>query len=341
MVHLYLEEDADAGTARQRLLDAWRGRFGDRIWAFTREEAMAAGLFGPVRPEVGRRVGDVMIAARDALAFYDTRRVRPTAMEVVGQHGSLTKAEREVPLLCFQAAGKTRRPPGSPWLSSSFSPAPWTAESRPLRCRWTTTTAPADAAGCGSAATTAPAAPVSPAASGWRRTPSRWWTPRISGTKWCSAAPGGSASTTSSATKPSSIRPAQVEQLARVVDEIDVDVFAFGITADFRTRLFPGSQRLIELADRVQVLQVEALCWCGRRATHNARTVDGVMVMEGAQVVVGDVDMAGDVRPVPRQARPHAGRGLRNAVPAPLHAPRHRPWRQHHGPAGPVASVRS
>lgn len=87
--------------------------------------------------------------------------------------------------------------------------------------------------------------------------------------------------------------PAQVEQLAKVVDEIHVDVFAFGITADFRTRLFPGSQRLIELADRVQVLQVEALCWCGRRATHNARTVDGVMVTEGAQVVVGDVDMAG------------------------------------------------
>ncbi|CAH0132317.1 Thymidine kinase [Arthrobacter sp. Bi83] len=89
--------------------------------------------------------------------------------------------------------------------------------------------------------------------------------------------------------------PGQVEQLARVVDEIDVDVFAFGITADFRTRLFPGSQRLIELADRVQVLQVEALCWCGRRATHNARTVDGVMVMKGAQVVVGDVEMGGDM----------------------------------------------
>jgi thymidine kinase len=88
--------------------------------------------------------------------------------------------------------------------------------------------------------------------------------------------------------------PEQVEQLAKVVDEIGVDVFAFGITADFRTRLFPGSQRLIELADRVQVLQVEALCWCGRRATHNARTVDGVMVTEGAQVVVGDVDMAVD-----------------------------------------------
>ncbi len=87
--------------------------------------------------------------------------------------------------------------------------------------------------------------------------------------------------------------PAQAEQLARVVDELGVDVFAFGITADFRTRLFPGSQRLIELADRVQVLQVEALCWCGARATHNARTVNGVMVVEGEQVVVGDTD-AGD-----------------------------------------------
>ena len=80
----------------------------------------------------------------------------------------------------------------------------------------------------------------------------------------------------------------QVEQLAKVVDEMGIDVFAFGITADFRTQLFPGSRRMIELADRVQVPQVEALCWCGRRATHNARIVDGVMVVEGEQVVVGD-----------------------------------------------------
>ena len=86
--------------------------------------------------------------------------------------------------------------------------------------------------------------------------------------------------------------PDQVEQLARLVDEMGVDVFAFGITADFRTELFPGSRRLIELADRVEVLQVEALCWCGRRATHNARIVDGVMVVEGEQVVVGDTAQA-------------------------------------------------
>ncbi|KPI14221.1 Thymidine kinase [Actinobacteria bacterium OK074] len=86
------------------------------------------------------------------------------------------------------------------------------------------------------------------------------------------------------------LTPEQIDQLARVVDDLELDVYAFGITTDFRSKLFPGSQRLVELADRVEVLQVEALCWCGARATHNARTVGGEMVVEGAQVVVGDVD---------------------------------------------------
>jgi thymidine kinase len=98
----------------------------------------------------------------------------------------------------------------------------------------------------------------------------------------------------------------QIDQLARIVDEMDIDVFSFGITSDFRTRLFPGSQRLVELADRVQVLQVEALCWCGKRATHNARTVDGVMVVEGDQMVVGDVDQPGEQDAVPEAARPES-----------------------------------
>ncbi len=86
----------------------------------------------------------------------------------------------------------------------------------------------------------------------------------------------------------------QIDQLARVVDDLELDVFAFGITTDFRSKLFPGSQRLVELADRVEVLQVEALCWCGARATHNARTIGGEMVVEGAQVVVGDVNQSPD-----------------------------------------------
>jgi thymidine kinase len=82
----------------------------------------------------------------------------------------------------------------------------------------------------------------------------------------------------------------QIDQLAKVVDELQIDVFAFGILTDFRTALFPGSARLVELADRMNVLQVEALCWCGKRATHNARTENGVMVVEGDVIVVGDVD---------------------------------------------------
>jgi hypothetical protein len=105
MVHLYLEPGTGE-KGRARLIGSWRERFGDRIWAFSRDEAVAAGLFGDVRPDVSPRIGDVLVAARDALAFYDTRRTRPAALEVIGQHGSLTKAEREVPLLCFQAQGR-------------------------------------------------------------------------------------------------------------------------------------------------------------------------------------------------------------------------------------------
>ncbi len=84
--------------------------------------------------------------------------------------------------------------------------------------------------------------------------------------------------------------PDQVDQLAKIVDELQLDVFCFGILTDFRSTLFPGSARLVELADRMNVLQVEALCWCGKRATHNARTEDGEMVVEGEVIVVGDTE---------------------------------------------------
>lgn len=108
MVHLYLDPDGDRAAGQERLIAAWRARFGTKIWAFTREEGIGAGLFGATRAAVEGRIGDVMIAVRDSLALYDLRRVRAAAMEVVGQHGSLTKAEREVPLLCFTATGGRR-----------------------------------------------------------------------------------------------------------------------------------------------------------------------------------------------------------------------------------------
>lgn len=83
--------------------------------------------------------------------------------------------------------------------------------------------------------------------------------------------------------------PEHIDQLARVVDELQLDVYCFAILTDFRTELFPATRRLVELCDRMELLQVRPRCWCGEPATHNARTVNGVMVTEGSQVVVGDV----------------------------------------------------
>jgi len=86
---------------------------------------------------------------------------------------------------------------------------------------------------------------------------------------------------------------AQVDHLARVVDEMGVDVHALGLLTDFRGRLFEGTARLLEVADERDELHVEARCWCGARATHNARLVGGVQVYEGDLVVVGDVSADG------------------------------------------------
>jgi thymidine kinase len=80
----------------------------------------------------------------------------------------------------------------------------------------------------------------------------------------------------------------QCDQLARAVDDLGVDVYAFGLITDFRGELFEGTKRLLEVADERVPLQVEARCWCGARATHNARVVNGEVVTEGEVVVVGD-----------------------------------------------------
>jgi thymidine kinase len=82
--------------------------------------------------------------------------------------------------------------------------------------------------------------------------------------------------------------PLQAEQLALVADDLDADVFAFGLITDFRGILFEGTKRLLEVADERVPMQVEARCWCGSRATHNARLVNGVVVYTGDVVVVGD-----------------------------------------------------
>ena len=84
----------------------------------------------------------------------------------------------------------------------------------------------------------------------------------------------------------------QCDQLGRVVDDLGIDVFAFGLITDFRGELFEGTKRLLEIADERVAMQVEARCWCGARATHNARVVNGTITYEGETVVVGDTDEA-------------------------------------------------
>ncbi len=88
--------------------------------------------------------------------------------------------------------------------------------------------------------------------------------------------------------------PAQVDQIARAVDGLDIDVYAFGLITDFRGLLFDGTKRMLEVADERVPMQVEARCWCGSRATHNARLVNGKVVYDGDVVVVGDTEGDGD-----------------------------------------------
>ncbi|MCB1000865.1 MAG: thymidine kinase [Acidimicrobiales bacterium] len=80
----------------------------------------------------------------------------------------------------------------------------------------------------------------------------------------------------------------QCDQIARCVDDLGIDVFAFGLITDFRGQLFDGTKRMLEVADERVPMQVEARCWCGARATHNARVVNGEITYEGETVVVGD-----------------------------------------------------
>ena len=83
--------------------------------------------------------------------------------------------------------------------------------------------------------------------------------------------------------------PRQIEQLRAIVDDYNVPVICFGLRTDFQTRLFPGSMRLMELADKIQ--EIKTICDCGSKATVNARIDgNGHIVTEGAQVVLGGND---------------------------------------------------
>jgi thymidine kinase len=90
----------------------------------------------------------------------------------------------------------------------------------------------------------------------------------------------------------------QCDQMARAVDHLGIDVFAFGLITDFRGELFEGTKRMLEVADERVAMQVEARCWCGARATHNARVVNGEITYQGETVVVGDTADSAAAQPL-------------------------------------------
>ena len=82
---------------------------------------------------------------------------------------------------------------------------------------------------------------------------------------------------------------AQIDQLRRIVNELDIPVLCFGLRTDFLTHLFEGSRRLFEVAD--SVTEIKTICACGRKAIVNARIdEDGRVVTEGGQILLGGND---------------------------------------------------
>jgi Type I phosphodiesterase / nucleotide pyrophosphatase len=96
--HLYTARGA-AGDVRQ----IWRGLLGDRAWVLSRDEAIAAGWFGPVEPRLADRIGDVVVAPAGSVAVVATR-TEALESSLIGMHGSLTSSDQLVPLLCLAAS---------------------------------------------------------------------------------------------------------------------------------------------------------------------------------------------------------------------------------------------
>lgn len=85
------------------------------------------------------------------------------------------------------------------------------------------------------------------------------------------------------------LTPEQVDQLGQIVIDYDIPVLCFGLATDFTTHMFPGSQRLFEIAESIS--EIKSICNCGSKATVNARLDDqGNVVFKGEQVCLGGND---------------------------------------------------
>ena len=77
----------------------------------------------------------------------------------------------------------------------------------------------------------------------------------------------------------------QVQKLVYIVDELNVPVVAYGLRTDFRGEFFEGSLWLMAWADTIE--EIKTVCWCGKKATYTTRVVDGKVVKEGEQILLG------------------------------------------------------
>ncbi len=77
----------------------------------------------------------------------------------------------------------------------------------------------------------------------------------------------------------------QVDWLSDLVDFAELPVICYGLRTDFQSKFFPGSKRLMEIADKIE--EIKTVCWCGRKAAINARISDGKIVRNGEQVMMG------------------------------------------------------
>ena len=86
------------------------------------------------------------------------------------------------------------------------------------------------------------------------------------------------------------LTPKQVDELYFITKEYDIPVLCYGLRCDFQMKGFPGSTRLLEIADDIK--ELKTICKCGQKATQNLRTLNGVAVFEGNQVLIdGESDI--------------------------------------------------
>lgn len=81
------------------------------------------------------------------------------------------------------------------------------------------------------------------------------------------------------------LSPEEVDALSDIVVFYEIPVLCYGLRTDFLNHLFPGSRRLMEIADVIE--EVPTVCWCGKRAQCNTRYSNGKIVREGAQIMLG------------------------------------------------------